>query len=228
MRKLSRRTIVGATAAGATALCIPRLATSALAAAPPQCAPPGLAPFLPSHLTVDCASRRNLHAFLQYPDYLGLAAVVSMATVRTKLGTLPAGNLSLFPYLKPKGQQVRGKAWPVAVPASLTLYMSGSPMPGATLPPDEYFLRYVLMAPWKSFIGFLVDEAHSKPQAQMPWFSNVDLPDGDTIGVDWTSANLNEPWFDGSHWIPDTTTCNGQAWRRIITDALEAASRGAC
>jgi hypothetical protein len=177
---------------------------------------------------VDCASRRNFRAFLEYPDYLGLAAVVSMTTVRTKFGTLPAGNLSLFPYLKPNGQAVRGKVWPVAVPASVTLYVSASPIPGVTLPPDEYFLRYVLQAPLTSFIGFEVDVAHSKPHAQLAWFSNVDLPDGETVGVDWTSANLNNAWFDGSHWIPDTDTCNGQAWRRIITNALDMASAAAC
>jgi len=229
MGNLNRRAIVvGASAGSLAALCLPRFATTARAAAPPQCAPPGLAPFLPSHLTVDCASRRNFRAFREYPDYLGLAAVVSMTTVRTKFGTLPAGNLSLFPYLKPKGQAARGKIWPVAVPASAMLFVSGSPMPGATLPPDEYFLRYVLQAPWQSFIGFLVDEAHSKPQAQMAWFSNVDLPDGETVGVDWTSPNLNNPWFDGSHSIPNTETCNGKAWRGIITDALETASAVAC
>jgi hypothetical protein len=40
-------------------------------------------------------------------------------------------------------------------------------MPGATLPPDEYFLRYVLMAPWKSFIGFLVDEARAVQRCRL-------------------------------------------------------------
>src|SRR5580704_8799956 len=135
MGNLSRRAMVGASAGSLAALCLSRFATTARAAAPPQCAPHGLAPFLPSHLTVDCASRRNIHAFQEYPDYLGLAAVVSMTIVRTKLGTLPA---------------------------SATLFVSGSPIPGVTLPPDEYFLRFVLQAPLTSFIGFEVDVAHSK------------------------------------------------------------------
>jgi hypothetical protein len=230
MRDVSRRSLVAASAGGVAALCIPRFVTTAQsAAAAAQCEPAGHPPFLPSLLTVDCASRRNLRAFLQYTDYLGLAGVVSMTFVRTKYGWFPAGNMFLFPWLKPAGQKIaKGKIWPTVVPASATLFMSASPIPGETLPPDEYFVRFVLQAPVTSFIGFAVDVPYSKATAKLAWFSNVDLPGGEAVGIDWTSANLNEPWFDDSHWIPNTATCNGTTWRRLITDALDLAASASC
>jgi hypothetical protein len=184
--------------------------------------------FLPNRLTVDCASKQNFQAFRRYSDYLGLAGVVSMTFVRANMGTYPAGNLFLFPWLKPKGQALR-RAWPAVVPTNATLLANSSPIPDATLPLDEYFCRYVLQAPSTSFIGFQVDAPFGAADASRDWFTNVDkLADGKGAGVDWTSANLNRPWFGGSHWIPSTDTCKGKAWRQVIIDGINQASTAAC
>jgi hypothetical protein len=227
MANLSRRAFVGVSLAGASALCVaPSLAT---AAATQQCVTGGLPGFLPNSLTVDCGSRRNFQAFRQYPDYLGLAGVVSMTSVRGSQGSYPAGSLFLFPWLKPKGQALKGKTWPALLPLSATQAVNASPIPNAYLPLDEYFCRFVLQAPWTSFIGFQVDKPHGAAQAGRDWFSNVDkLADGAGIGVDWTSSNLNNPWFGGSHWIPSGDACNGKAWRGLIVAGLTQASVGAC
>jgi len=224
MNNFSRRMFVGASTASVAAVCLPRFA----AAEQVQCEADGLPAFLPHRLTVDCASRRNLRAFREYPDYLGLAGVVSMMLVRTRYGTFPAGNLFLFPWLKPAGQVIEGQIWPAVAPASATQFMSASPIPGVTLPPDEYFCRFVLQAPVTSFIGFQVDLPYSTAEARLGWFTNVHLPDSEAVGIDWTSPNLNDPWFGGSHWIPETQTCNGQAWRSLIINALDLASAATC
>ena len=149
MNEFSRRGFVGMSAAGLSALCVPR---SVLAAT--QCVTGPLPGFLPSQLTVDCASRRNFQLFRQYTDYLGLTGVVSMTTVRGALGTYAAGNLFLFPWLKPKGLALQGRAWPAVVPTGSTAFTSASPVPGSNLPQDEYFCRIVLQAPWTYFLGF--------------------------------------------------------------------------
>jgi hypothetical protein len=225
MDSLSRRTFVGMSLGGVSAICMPQLAAAATA----QCVSSGL-PFLPNRLTVSCAARRNFRAFRQNSDYLGLAGVVSMTLVRGKLASYEAGNLFLFPWLKPKGQALgQGRAWPAVVPTNATLFVNSSPIPDATLPVDEYFCRFVLQAPWRSFIGFQVDKPFSKADGSLAWFSNVDkLADGQGVGIDWTSANLNDRWFAGSHWIPDSATCSGKAWRQVIVDGLNQASVGAC
>jgi hypothetical protein len=210
---------------GLSALC---LAPPAIAAAPAQCVSGGLPGFLPNRLTVDCASKRNFQAFRQNSDYLGLAGVVSMTSVQAKVGAFQAGNLFLFPWLKPKGQQLR-RAWPAVMPTNAMLFVNASPIPDATLPLDEYFCRFVLQAPWTSFLGFQVDIPFGASDARRDWFTNVDkLADGKGVGVDWTSANLNNSWFGGSHWIPNSDTCNGKAWRQVIIDGLKQASAGAC
>jgi hypothetical protein len=224
MRDLSRRAFVAISAAGVSAFALP----SPLAVAA-QCVTGALPGFLPNTLTVDCASRRNFHAFRQHPDYLGLVGVVSMTYVRGGNGAFPAGNLFLFPWLKPKAQALKGRSWPAAVPVNATQVVNSTPIPNATLPCDEYFCRAVLQAPWTSFIGFQVDKPFDSSAAAMKWFTNVDkLADGKGVGVDWTSANLNNPWFGGSHWIPDTDACNGKAWREVILAGLGQASVGAC
>ena len=115
------------------------------------------------------------------------------------------------------------------MPTNATQVASSRPIPDATLPLDEYFCRYVLQAPWTSFIGFQVDRPFGRADAGRDWFTNVDkLADGKGIGIDWTSANLNTPWFGGSHWIPNTDACSGNAWRQVIIVALNQASMGAC
>jgi hypothetical protein len=222
MGDLSRRAFVEMSLGGAAVSC---LASPALAAVQ-QCVTGGLPDFLPNSLTVDCASKRNFQAYRQYPDYLGLAGVVSMSFVRGKAGKYQAGNLFLFPWLKPKG---RGRNLPAVCPTSATGFVTSSPIPNATLPLDEYFCRFVLEAPWNAFIGFEVGKPHGAWLSQFAWFSNVDkLADGSSVGIDWTSSNLNNPWFGGSHWIPNTDACNGNAWRKLIIGGLNQASVGVC
>ena len=100
------------------------------------------------------------------------------------------------------------------MPTSATQVSNSSPIPNTLLPLDEYYLRYIIQAPWTSFIGFLVDVPYTGDDARRGWFSNVDkLADGAGIGIDWTSNNLNNAWFGGSNWIPNTDDCNGNAWR---------------
>jgi hypothetical protein len=229
MANFSRRGFVGASVSGAAMLALPRFAKAETA----QCdASAGLPASLLNGLTVDCASRQNFKAFRQYSDYLGLAGVVSMKSVQSRYGSFNAGNLFLFPWLKPAGQDAvkQGRAsWPTVVPANVTLYSAANPIPGSTLPVDEYFCRQVLQAPWTSFIGFQVDVPFTPAQARLDWFTNVDkLADGDGVGIDWTSVGLNESWFDGSRWIPSTDACHGAAWRQMIINGLNQASVGAC
>jgi hypothetical protein len=225
MSDLSRRAFVATSLGGISALCLsPSLAAAA------QCVTGALPGFLPNSLTVDCASKRNFQAFRQNTEYLGLAGVVSMTTVRGSQGTYPAGNLFLFPWVKPKGQALKGRTWTAVLPMNATQVVNSSPIPNATLPLDEYFCRYVLQAPWTSFIGFQLDKPYGKSEAGLGWFTNVDkLADGKGVGVDWTSPNLNNAWFGGSHWIPNTDACNGNAWREVIIAALRhQASVSAC
>jgi hypothetical protein len=225
MGNFSRRAFVEMSLGGVAASC---LASPALAAAP-QCVTGGMPGFLPNSLTVDCASMRNFRTFRQYPDYLGLAGVVSMTFVRGSKGSYPAGSLFLFPWLKKKGQALTGKTWPAMVPINATQVVNSSPIPNAALPLDESFLRFKLQAPWASFIGFQVDTPVKTWEARWAWFTNVDkLADGKGIGITWTSANLNHPWFGGNRWIPNTDACNGKAWRAVIIAGLNRASIAAC
>jgi hypothetical protein len=223
MRDLSRRAFVGTSLAGLSALCVP----PSLAAAA-QCVTGPLPAFLPNYLTVDCASKRNFQSFRQYSDYLGLAGVVSMTTVKGGRGSYPAGNLFLFPWLKRKAQLLTGRTWPAYLPLNTAQYVTATPIPNATLPLDEYFLRFDLQAPWTSFIGFLVDNPFSPFDARFDWFTNVKLADGKSVGIDWTSSNLNNPWFGGSHAIPSTEACNGKTWRALIIAGLQQASHPQC
>jgi hypothetical protein len=223
MRDLSRRAFVEMSLGGAAACLSPGLAAAQ------QCVTGGLPGFLPNALTVDCASKRNFQTFRQNPDYVGLAGVVSMTTVRGSQGTYPAGNLFLFPWLKPKAQVLTGRSWPAVVPTNVTQFANSSPIPNARLPVDEYFCRFVLQASWTSFIGFEVDKPSTGSQSNGIWFTDVDkLADGKGARIDWTSSNLNNAWFGGSHWIPNTDACNGKAWRQAIIAGLSQASIPAC
>jgi hypothetical protein len=224
MGDFSRRTFLGASLIAVETLRQPALALAA------QCVTGPFPSFLPNRLTVDCASRQNFRLFRQKPTYIGLTGVVSMTFVRGKFGSYPAGNLFLFPWLKPKGVALgAGQSWNCVFPTSATLSRQANPIPGMLLPADEYFCRLVLQAPWTAFIGLLVDEPYSASEARLGWFSNVDrLADGKGVGIDWTSPNLNHPWFGGSRFIPSTDDCNGQAWRQLIANGLSDASIGAC
>lgn len=225
MNSLSRRAFLGASLVAVETLRNPFSAAAAL-----QCVTAPLPPFLPNRLTVDCASRVNFRLFRKNTNLMGLTGVVSMTFVRGKFGSYTAGNLSLFPYLKPKGV-ARGKniAWGSVAPASPTQSVPADPIPDETLPLDEYFCRLVLQTPWNSFIGFTVDEPFSTADARLAWLSNTAaLADGKGVGIDWTSSNLNQPWFGGSQFIPNTDDCSGKAWRQVIADGLMQASAGAC
>jgi hypothetical protein len=225
MSDLSRRAFLGA-----SVIAVETLRQSLPAIAAPQCVTGFLPSFLPNRLTADCASRRNFQLFRQNSIYLGLAGMVSMSFVRGGIGSYEAGNLFLFPWLKPKGVALGiGKVWSSVAPRSATRVISASPIPNWTLPIDDYLCNYILKAPGNYFLGFAVDGPVPKDQAQWAWFTNVDkLADGQGAGIDWTSANLNDPWFGGSKFIPNSDTCNGNAWRALVVDGLNQASSAVC
>ena len=82
--------------------------------------------------------------------------------------------------------------------------------------------------------GYVVSLLHNIGIDLPPVFAaapgtQVKLADGSAVGVDWTSPNLNNAWFGGSHWIPNTNACNGNAWREVIIAALrDQASVSGC
>lgn len=214
--------------AGASALSlasIPKIATAQNA-----CVTSGLPSFLPTRLTVDCATRRNFAIYRSYASYMGLAGCVSMTYVRTKYGEYPAGNLFLFPWLKKSGQALgASRNWGSVMPLDLTRTTAAAPIPNWQMPLDEYFLRYRMEAPIASFIGFRADALFNLQDSRRPWFTNVSkLADGKGIGIAWTSSNLNGPWFAGSRWIPNSDDCKGNAWRKLIIDGINQASTGVC
>lgn len=225
MRNMDRRAFL-ASAGALSLVSLPR--TSVAAAA---CVTSGLPGFLPNRLTVDCASRRNFANYRRNAAYEGLAGVVSMSYVKSKYGEYPAGNLFLFPWLNANGLALgSAKDWQAVMPTSLTKFIAAGPIRGWTLPLDEQFCRWVLEAPSQSFIGFRVDTAFPRKNSpNRPWHTNIEkLADGKPVGIEWTSSNLNAPWFGGSQWIPDTDDCRGKAWRKLITDGLSLASVAQC
>jgi hypothetical protein len=225
MSAFNRRAFLGMSAGTIAMLRCPELAFAA-----PTCVTSGLPSFLPASLTVDCASQKNFRLFRRNTDYLGLAGVVSMTYVSGQWGSYEAGNLFLFPWLKKKGQALgAAKDWQSVFPISATQSMARGPIQNWTMPLDEYFVRYVLQAPWAAFIGFRVDVPFGVNDGRRPWFTNTDkLADGQSVGIAWTSSNLNNPWFAGSRWIPNQDECNGSAWRKLIADGLNRATASAC
>jgi hypothetical protein len=217
----SRRGFIGMTAGAATLLHYPELAL-----AQATCVTGLLPAFMPTQLSVDCASRRNYANFKKNSVYMGLAGAVSMTTVMGKYGTYTAGNLFLFPWLKPKGQALgAAKDWQAVMPTSSTKFITAKPIPNWTMPLDEYFLRYILQAPYTSFIGFRVDVPVDINASRRAWYTNVAAL---SVAVGWTSDNLNAPWFGGSQWIPPTDACGGNTWRQLIADGLRTASTAIC
>lgn len=202
----------------------------ATAMAQTACVTSGLPGFLPTRLTVDCASRRNFRLYRQNSVYMGLTGVVSMTFVRGRFGSYQAGNLFLFPWLKPKGIALGStKVWGAVMPVNATQFMSATPVKGNGLPVDEAFCQSVIQAPTNQFIGCIVDTPYSPVESRFAWFTNVaKLADGKPVGIDWTSSNLNNPWFGGNQTVPDTNTCNGAAWRNLIVDGLNQASQAMC
>jgi hypothetical protein len=222
MTVLGRRAFLGMSVGAVSLLRHPLSA----AAQTPACVPGGMAQFLPQRLNVDCASRRNFQLFRKNPGDVGLAGVVSMSFVRGKLGSYDAGSMIVFPWLKPKGKN--STTLPAVVPVNSVQFVPSGPIPDETLPVDEYFCNFRLQAPRAMFIGFQVDVPYNGGEGRFDWFSNVKLADGKGVGIDWTSSNLNHPWFGGSRCIPNKDTCNGAAWRKLIVDGLKQASTGLC
>ena len=221
MSDLTRRHFAGMSLGGLAAIGFP---TNIYAA--PQCAAPPRQSYLPNLLLISCAARQNLKLFRQYSDYLGLAGVVSMTETQGARGTYRAGTLILYPWLKPKGRKL---SFTAALPTGLSSATNGKPIPGAALPQDEYLCRFLLQAPWQAFIGFTVDTPMSFEDTMSGWCSNIPkLADGQGVGVDWTSSNLNRGWFGGSTCITKDDACQGAAWRALIADGLSQASTGAC
>jgi hypothetical protein len=223
MSGFDRRTFLGVSVGAVSMLRNPLSAS----AQTPACVPGGMAQFLPTQLSIDCASKRNFQLFRKNPDYVGLAGAVSMSFVRGKYGAYNAGSLFVFPWLKPKAKDSYGAG--TVLPVSSTQSMSSAPIPDATLPLDEFFCNYRLQAPSAMFVGFQVDVPYSRVEGRFDWFSNVPkLADGKAVGIDWTSSNLNQSWFGGSRFIPNKDTCNGPAWRKLIVDGLMQASAPSC
>ena len=226
MSGFDRRAFLGMSVGAMSMLPYPRTAAAAQAA----CVSGGLPGFLPQRLTVDCASRQNFHLFRKNTDYLGLAGVVSMARISGKLGSYEPASMFVFPWLKPEGQALK-QVLAAVVPINSTRFMSAMPIPDATLPVDEYFCNFRLQAPAATsmFIGFQVGPPYSPVEGRFDWFTNVDtLADGEGVGIDWTSSNLNQRWFGGGQFIPNEDRCNGNAWRKLIVDGLNQAAEGLC
>jgi hypothetical protein len=231
MGQVDRRSFLRASAGALTLASFPELAFAQTAPTPPvACVTSGLPPFLPSRLTVDCASKVNFAVYRKNAAYMGLAGCVSMTTVQGKYGVYTAGNLFLFPWLNKKGQAYgAAKDWQTAMPTSATALMAAPPIPNWRLPLDEYFIRYRLVAQPASFIGFRVDAPFNLQDSRRPWFTNVEkLADGLPVGIGWNSSNLNQPWFGGSRFIPSGADCNGNKWRALIIDGLNQASANGC
>ena len=195
-----------------------------------ECVAPPMQPFLPSMLLLNCASHENFKLFRKYPDAVGLAGVVSMTVAKGAAATYGAGTLLLFPWLKPAGQRLF-KSIPAYLPAGAAMAgtTSARTIAGATLPPDEYFCRSVLKAPWQDFIGFSVDAPVPHEKGTSAWRTTIPkLGDGQAVLVDWASANLNGAWFGGSSVIPSGAVCNGGAWRALILRAIDQVAVAAC
>ena len=225
MGDITRRGFTGLSLAGVAAIGLPR--HQVLAA---QCAAGGMPALVPNRLAVGCASRQNFRLFRQYSSYVGLAGVVSMIDAAGPGGSYRAGSLYLFPWLKPKGLALRTAPLRAALPTgTASSTTTAKPIPGSVLPQDEYLCRFVLRAPWRNFIGFTVDTPLTGVKSQPAWYTDIPkLADGQAVGIDWTSSNLNAAWFGGSSTIPDQDFCNGNAWRALIADGLNQVSVDAC
>src|ERR1043165_62112 len=228
MSSLDRRAFLAS--AGAVSLASVASCAAVSAASAQTCVTTALPPFLPNRLTVDCATRRNFAIWRKYAGYMGLAGCVSMTYIKGRYGAYPAGNLFLFPWLNKKGQTFPANTdWQTVMPLDPTRYVAAAPIPNWRLPLDEYFIRYRLEAPIQGFIGFRADMPFNLQDSRRPWFTNVDqLADGQPVGIAWTSSNLNGPWFAGSRWIPNTDSCHGNSWRKLIIDGINQASSGHC
>lgn len=211
MTGLNRRTFFGVSAGGLSAL---HAQSAAMAALPAGLFNP------PSRAFVEQASALNLRLFLQNKTTLGLTGLLSMTPVEGKLGSYGRDALLLFPFKRaasspdlPAFLPGRSAVEPVIETVAMT--------PGG-LSPDDYFCNFVLKAPREGFISFSVGTPFVNGAQKQPWHTNVDNIGGGSIGIGWTSSNLNHPWFAGSRWIPDRD--DGSHWRARIIDGVRQAS----
>jgi len=94
---------------------------------------------------------------------------------------------------------------------------------------DEQFCSAVLQAPSSNFHRLFAGRPFNKGRERLAWTTNVTkLADGGPVGINWTSSNLNRGWFGGSSSVPNSDTCNGSAWRKVIIDGLNQATVAAC
>lgn len=175
-------------------------------------------------LSVTCGSRANFTLFRRFSKQVGLAGVVNVVNAG---GPFDPGSLFLYPWLKAEGQTLRTSSLKASLPYGPYASQPDDLIPDATLPQDEYICRYKLKLPWRCFIGFTVDVPCVSP-LRTAWSSDIPkLTDGGGIAIDWTSSNLNDPWFAGSRFIPETNYA-GSTWRALIVAALNEASVGSC
>lgn len=173
----------------------------------------------PVSLRISLANALNFRSFEQNRAALGLTAVMAMRSVDGKLGSYPTGSLFLFPFNRDATSARELAHLPGSNTASPLI--KAAPMTTLGLPPDEFFCHYVLKAPWQSFISCILDMPIAREIGAWPWHSNVEIG-GTTIGIRWTSSNLNHPWFAGSRWIPESD--DGQVWRARIIDGVHRAA----
>jgi hypothetical protein len=211
MTGLNRRTFFGVSVGGLSALHGQSAALAAL--------PAGVFS-QPSRAYVEQANTLNLRLFLQNKDTLGLTGLLSMKPVEGELGSYGRDTLILFPFKhRASGADLqaflsgRSAAEPVVATVAMT--------PGG-LSPDEYFCNYVLKAPRQSFISFSIGAPFVCGAQKRAWHTNVDNIGGGSIGIGWTSSNLNHPWFAGSRWIPDRG--DGKYWRARIIEGVRQVS----
>lgn len=175
----------------------------------------------PVSARINLANALNFRLFAQNRETLGLTAVMAMRPADGKLGSYPPGSLFLFPFTRDAAGAYERPAF-LPGPDVASPLIKAMPMTTFGLPPDEFFCHYVLKAPWQSFISCALDKPIAREIGTWPWHINVVIGH-ETIGIRWTSSNLNGPWFAGSRWIPEGD--EGNVWRaRIIDGVLRAAA----
>lgn len=216
MGGLSRRSFFAVSVGGLTALQSQRGAFAAL---------PSDTIGLSQGANFAYANALNFKLFLQNKKTLGLVGLVSLRPVEGELGGYADGNLILFPF-KLSASSPDAQAFLPGRSAAKPLIATGPMTPGG-LPPDEYLCHYVLNVRPQNFVSFSVGVPFSRGAAKREWHTNVNDIAGDSIGIGWTSSNLNHPWFAGSRWIPDRD--DGKHWRARIIEGLRrlSASDGA-
>jgi hypothetical protein len=160
----------------------------------------------PQSPRISFANALNFSSFVQNKEKLALSAVMAMRPIACKAGSYPSGSLFLFPFSQRNSQASSAAAFLPGSDAGAPL-IATAPMATLGLPPDEFFCHYVIQAPPQSFIGCEVGAPVAHNDSRGPWHGNVVIA-GETVGFRWTSSNLNDPWFGGSRWIPESDEGN--------------------